>query len=108
MNDPVLKLIHKINEKMSEFAGTGSKITSVERYFLLDLGTRKVLLHISNGVLKEEHILSHEPDIVITTSEAELDGLLTGKVNPMESYSSGRVKIKSSFMDKLLFAELLT
>lgn len=108
MNQVVMKLLLKINEKLKEPGIAGSKIPSLDRYFLLDTQDEKILLHLSGGVLSEADPNSHEPDITITTTADELEKLLEKKVNPLESYSKGRIKIKSSFMDKLLFSELLS
>lgn len=108
MNDPVVRLLEKINHRMTEFAKSSSRLASVDRYFLLELGSREVVLHLSNGILVQEENIPRDPDIVITTTEEEIDALLERRSDPMESYSSGRIRIKSSFMDKLLFAELLT
>lgn len=108
MNDVAMKLLMKINEKLSEASGSNSRLRNMDRYFLLDLGDSQVLLHLSNGVLSEEQLTAHEPDITITTTEEELAGILEKRISPMESYSKGRIRIKSSLMDKLLFAGLLT
>lgn len=108
MNAAVMKLLTKINEKLQELSGTGSRILTLDRYFLLETGPEKTLLHLSNGVLAEVDPNSHQPDITISTTTDELEGILEKRINPMESYSRGRIKIKSSFMDKILFSELLT
>lgn len=108
MNQVVIKLLLKINKKLNELGTTGSKILSLDRYFLLDTQDERVLLHLSEGVLSEAELNSHEPDITVTTTVDELEGLLEKRIKPLESYSKGRIKIKSSFMDKLLFSELLS
>ncbi len=108
MNGVALKLLLKINEKLSEASGFKGRIKSLERYFLLDTGENRTLFHLTEGVVVEADVNSHPPDITITTTEEELVGIMEKKINPMESYSKGRIKIKSSFMDKLLFSELLT
>ena len=108
MIGPALRHLIKINEKLGEAASSNSKILTIERYFLLDTQTNKTRFHLANGVLGEVDLNTHEPDVFIYTTEEELENILAKKVNPMESYSKGRIKIKSSFMDKLLFSELLT
>ncbi len=108
MNGVAMKLLLKINEKLSEAAGFRERILSLERYFLLDTGVNRTLFHLSEGVVVEADINSHPADIIVTTTEEELIGIMEKKINPLESYSKGRIKIKSSFMDKLLFSELLT
>lgn len=108
MNSVAFKLLLKINEKLSEAQGFRARIMSLDRYFLLDTGTNRTLFHLSEGVVVEADINSHPPDITITTTEKELSGIMEKRISPMESYSKGRIKIKSSLMDKLLFSELLT
>lgn len=101
------KLLFKINEKLKEVAPANGKLLSVERYFLLDTVENHTMFHLINGVLEVVDAGEHVPDISIFTTEDELEKILSKQVNPMESYSRGRIKIKSSFMDKLLFSELL-
>ncbi len=108
MNSVAMKLLLKINEKLSESSGFRGRILSLDRYFLLDTGENRTLFHLSEGVVIEADINSHPPDITVTTTEDELKGIMEKRINPMESYSKGRIKIKSSLMDKLLFSELLT
>ena len=108
MNGVAVKLLLKINEKLKEVAPTNGKLLSIERYFLLDTGENKTLFHLINGMLETVDYREQIPDIYIFTTEDELEKILAKEVNPLESYSKGRIKIKSSFMDKLLFSELLT
>ncbi len=108
MNGVAVKLLLKINEKLKEVAPSNAKLLSIERFFLLDTGENKTLFHLINGVLEMVDLNVHRPDIFIFTTEEELEKILSKQVNPLESYSKGRIKIKSSFMDKLLFSELLT
>ncbi len=108
MNGVAAKLLLKINEKLKEAAQTHGKLLSMERYFLLDTGENKTLFHLINGILETVEYSGQVPDINIFTTEDELEKILSKEVNPLESYSKGRIKIKSSFMDKLLFSELLS
>lgn len=108
MNGVAAKLLLKINEKLKEVAPVHGKLLSIERYFLLDTGDYKTLFHLINGVLETVEYNEQVPDIFIFTTEDELEKILSKEVNPIESYSKGRIKIKSSFTDKLLFSELLT
>ncbi len=108
MNGVAIKLLLKINEKLKEVAPSNPKLLSVERYFLLDTVENRTLFHLTEGRLEVVDTSEHPPDIFISTTEEELEKILSKQVNPMESYSKGRIKIKSSFMDKLLFSELLT
>lgn len=103
-----MKLLLKVNEKLSEASGLRERILSLDRYFLLDTGENRTLFHLSEAAVAEVDINSHPPDITITTTEEELTGIMEKRINPLESYSKGKIKIKSSFMDKLLFSELLT
>lgn len=108
MKGVAVKLLAKINEKLKEVAPANGKILSIERYFLLDTGENKTLFHLINGMLEVVEYNNQVPDISIYSTEDELEKILKKEVNPLESYSKGRIKIKSSFMDKLLFSELLT
>lgn len=108
MNGVAIKLLLKINEKLREVAPSNAKLLSIERYFLLDTVENKTLFHLINGTLEVVDTGEHPPDIFISTTEDELEKILSKQVNPLESYSKGRIKIKSTFMDKLLFSELLT
>ncbi|GAB5552638.1 MAG: SCP2 sterol-binding domain-containing protein [Saprospiraceae bacterium] len=75
------------------FEDNAAKATGMDKAmkFVLDQGT----IHIdfsgdSPSVTNEDK----EADCVITTSVETLDGIRTGKVNPMMAVMTGKVKIK--------------
>ncbi len=107
MNETVISLLEKINRKLSESANLPKRFLEMRKVLLLDMGAVTVKFLISNGIVTvtEE---PREPDIIIYASEQEIRDIMGKRSNPMDAYSRGRIKIKSSFTDKLILAELLS
>ncbi|MCL6090406.1 MAG: SCP2 sterol-binding domain-containing protein [Candidatus Thermoplasmatota archaeon] len=107
MNEAVILLLEKINRKLSESANLPKRFLEMKKVLLLDMGVVTVKFLISNGMVTvtEE---PQEPEITIYASEQEIRDIMEKRSNPMDAYSKGRIRIKSSFVDKLILAELLS
>ncbi len=107
MNEAVILLLEKINRKLSESANLPKRFLEMKKVLLLDMGVTTVKFLISNGMVTvtEE---PQEPEITIYASEQEIRDIMEKRSNPMDAYSKGRIRIKSSFVDKLILAELLS
>lgn len=65
------------------------------------------VFHIVDGKLKEVSAGAHpHPDIVVSTTKADLLAVFNGQLKAMQAYLTGRVKVKAAFSD-ILFAKSL-
>ncbi|MCL4331279.1 MAG: SCP2 sterol-binding domain-containing protein [Candidatus Thermoplasmatota archaeon] len=99
-------LLEKVNERLQNSEKTRKRMAATRKVLRWDAGETGTTFLIENGRVA---IASNDlkPDIVITASTDDVLGIMQKKLDPMEAYSSGKLKIKASLLDKLLMAELL-
>ena len=100
-------LLEKVNEKLQKSEKARRRMSAARKVLRWDGGASITTFLLENGQVA---IASNElkPDIVITASPDDVLGIMQKKLDPMEAYSSGKLKIKASLLDKLLMAELLS
>ena len=99
-------LVGRISGHLEKLCEKNEKISRIRKLFLWDAGTFRTQFLLENG--KVSIVQSDgKPDIIIEASEQDVRDVLERKVDPMEAYSNGRLKIRASLMDKLLLSELL-
>ncbi len=99
-------LLEKVNEKLQNSEKTRKRMAATRKVLRWDAGDTSTTFLVENGQVA---IAGNDlkPDIVITASTDDVLGIMQKKLDPMEAYSSGKLKIKASLLDKLLMAELL-
>lgn len=100
-------IIEKANRKLMEQNPAALKLKSLKRIIQLDTGSSRLNFILENGALSLAGT-DLKPDIVLLITEEDIRSILEKTLDPMEAYSQGRLKVKSSLMDKLIMAELLS
>lgn len=99
-------LLEKVNGKLQGSEKARRRMAGTRKVLRWDADASSTTFLIENG-----HVViagnDLKPDIVITASADDVLGIMQKKLDPMEAYSSGKLKIKASLLDKLLMAELL-
>ncbi len=100
-------ILDKANRKLKAQTPAAERLKKLTRIIQLDTGDSRNNFILDQGVLSLARG-DLKPDIIITISEGDLRSILEKTLDPMEAYSQGRLKLKSSILDKLIMAELLS
>ncbi|MCY0867507.1 MAG: SCP2 sterol-binding domain-containing protein [Aquificaceae bacterium] len=100
-------ILNKANRKLNDRTPAAERLRNLTRIIQLDTGGDRITFILDHGLLS---LAGGElkPDIVLIISEGDIRSILEKSLDPMEAYSQGRLKVKSSLMDKLLMAEMLS
>ncbi len=100
-------ILNKANRKLNDRTPAAERLRNLTRIIQLDTGGDRINFILDHGLLSPAGG-ELKPDIVLIISEGDIRSILEKSLDPMEAYSQGRLKVKSSLMDKLLMAELLS
>lgn len=100
-------ILTKANRKLNEPGKISQRLAGIKRIITFDCGESKFNFLLESGRLS---LMAGEakPDIMISASAEDIMAIAEKRLNPMEAYSEGKLKIKASLLDKLLISELLS
>ncbi len=107
MQGEIQEVIDRFHRKMEKDENLRNEIAHLVKTFNLDLGEEKYCIK-----LKDSHIyyfepsLDPNPDITLTTTPENLQGLIDGTLRPMRAYVLRKITVKGK-IDDLMFLKKL-
>ncbi len=107
MQGEIQEVIDKFHRKMEKDENLKHEIEHLVKTFNLDLGEEKYCIKLKDAkIYYFEPVLDPNPDVTLTTTPENLQGLIDGTLRPMRAYVLKKITVKGK-IDDLMFLKKL-